>query len=661
MKRKNTRILLSLACVLALLGCEKAEPVVNTEPVETEPIVLATAPADGNPGDVTCKGMYSESPEAIDRDAVVATAGDARLTNGQLAVWYHAAIAQYAQEEHAEAPDFQADLPMQVCEPDDSVNSWQQYFLREALDNWHAAQALEIASRTDPIVKEAAYKPTEGHIEKYMTGMPVTDVLYGYNDYYKPNSMHRAYLDGIPQMLETLAKDRGYASAEKMAEEAFGAKLADLEAAVRLYNYGYMYFTQLGYTEIPEEITEESQPVSQGERYVDIRHILLVPRNITDKKGNVTDPVEIGEDGTVICSEAVWEKNDARAKKLLKEWKKKYSKSEKGFRELAFYNSDDAASSENGGIYRQLRQGQLIEALDAWCFDESRQVGDVTTIRTEYGHHILYFAGSKAAADVQAEQEAKAREKQEMIAEMKERFPARIDYGKIQLPRAEASVAFGEVLYPDVAHERYPEVPLYLQQVYEGVKFGHDLLRSHGCGITTFSMLSSYMMDEEYTPPEMCAQFGRYSYGNGTDGMLYINEPSTLGYYLLEKTYEPKRVKEALTEGNIVISIQHPGYWTRGGHYIMLEKMTEDGMIQVRDSNIFNYSRIKNHAQDKHGLQDIFAHGSGYWVFQKKVTAIPFCCRCGDGQGASEILQTEDYLCEKCETALLRRNTWLEG
>lgn len=657
MKRKIWSLVLGAACLLLLWGCEKTGSVPET----TEPVVLATevpatVPPDGNPDDVTCQGSYTEDPDKIDKKAVVATAGDAQLTNGQLSVWYHAAIAQYRQAGHEEGPDFQMGLDLQECRVDDSVNSWQQYFLREALDNWHMAQALETASRTDVIVREAAYKPTEGHLEKYMAEMPVTDILYGYNDYYKPNSMHQAYLDAIAEQLEEVAKEKGYGNALTMAKNAFGSDTAALEAFTRLYNYGYMYMTQLGYGLSTEEV--QTAEVS-GEQLVDIRHILLVPDALTDKSGNVLDPVTVAEDGRVTCSEAVWENCLKEAEKLLKDWKKKYGQSEKGFRELAFHHSDDAASSENGGIYRQLKQGQLMDALDGWCFDPARQVGDVTTIRTEYGCHILYFAGSRSVQSVLDEEKAKSEQYAGLIVQLKERFPIHVSYSEIQVPQAEGTVSFGDVLYPDVAHERYPEVPLYLQQVYEGVHFGGDLLRSHGCGITTFSMLSSYMMDEEYTPPEMCAQFGRYSYGNGTDGMLYINEPSTLGYYLLEKTYEPKRVKEALTDGHIVISIQHPGYWTRGGHYIMVEKLTEDGMVQVRDSNIFNYSRLPAHKADKHELQDVFAHGSGYWVIQKKVKTVPNCWRCGDG--TQSIVQTEDYLCEKCDKALVRRNAWLNN
>ena len=212
------------------------------------------------------------------------------------------------------------------------------------------------------------------------------------------------------------------------------------------------------------------------------------------------------------------------------------------------------------------------------------------------------------------------------------------------------------MLYPDIAHERFPEVPLYLQQDYPGTMYGGFELRTNGCGITSLAMLASYMADDELTPPEMCARYGRYSHANGTDGMIFIYEPSALGFYLREKTYEPAKAKAALEEGQIVISLQHKGYWTRGGHYIVLEKITEDGLIQVRDSNLYNYGKIHAHKEDLHTWGSITGAGSAFWIFEDKVTRIPMCSRCGNGE--SHFL-TEDYLCEKCTPALLRRNTWL--
>jgi hypothetical protein len=222
-------------------------------------------------------------------------------------------------------------------------------------------------------------------------------------------------------------------------------------------------------------------------------------------------------------------------------------------------------------------------------------------------------------------------------------------------------VAFGEILYPDIAHEQFPEVPLYLQQDYPRTMYGGFPIRTNGCGITSFAMIASYLADEELTPPEMCALYGRYSHANGTDGMIFNNESQVLGFYLREKTYDNRVAKAALKDGYLVVSIQHPGYWTRGGHYIVCESINEEEMIQVRDSNIYNYFRVPNHAKDGHTWHSITAAGSGYWIFDYKITRIPACSRCGDPDGLTRSLLHADYTCEKCTPALLRRETYLNN
>ena len=134
-----------------------------------------------------------------------------------------------------------------------------------------------------------------------------------------------------------------------------------------------------------------------------------------------------------------------------------------------------------------------------------------------------------------------------------------------------------------------------------------------------------------------------------------------LGFYLREKTYDIQAAKKALEDGYLVVSIQHPGYWTRGGHYIVCECINEEGLVQVRDSNIYNYSRVRAHANDGHEWWNIVEDGSGYWIFDYKVTRIPACSRCGDPQGVTQSLLKQDYICEKCAPAILRRSTYLNG
>ncbi len=665
MKRKILLFLLAALLLPVLWGCGNRAgteaSMAETQTLETAP--LTTVPADGNPGDVTCKGSYTGTPGA---GSIAAVIGDTKLTNGQLNVWYWAQVAQYQQEQHEENPDFDAPLDAQTCQIDSSVGSWQQYFLRQALDAWHTAQALELQSQEDGAPTEAVYKPNPDNHAKYMTGMPALSVLYGYNKPYRHNTLHQEYLDRIPVLTEEMAAENGYADSFTLAQKAFGTTVDELEEGIRLYNSGYMYFTALSYDialteeEIQQQFAENEEAyagegITRDSGYtVDLQHILLIP-----DQDNAAGIVKIADDGKVTCSEDHWNGCLEEAEELLLYWQRKTKHHQGAFADLAYRNSQDTGSAKNGGSYRNLRQGQLIPELDSWAFDPARVEGDTQIIRTEYGVHILYFSGKTEFWHSSAAEDAAAEKAASLLKAAKERFPADIRYEDIVLTEAEGTVTLEGFLYPDVAHERFPEVPLYLQQDYPGVMYGGYELRTHGCGITTMSMLASYMTDDEWTPPEMCAKYGTYCFHNGTDGMIFIYEPPVLGFYLIEKTYEPPIARAALEEGHIVLSIQHKGYWTGGGHYLLLEDIDENGMVQVRDSNIFNYGKLPAHKEDRHTWGSITSNGSGFWIFDYKLTRIPACSRCGEAQETNAPLRSS-YLCEKCIPALQRRNIWLE-
>lgn len=64
---------------------------------------------------------------------------------------------------------------------------------------------------------------------------------------------------------------------------------------------------------------------------------------------------------------------------------------EEAFAALAQEHSDDNA--EEGGLYTDVTPGSMVEPFDAWCYDESRQVGDTGIVETEFGYHVMYFSG----------------------------------------------------------------------------------------------------------------------------------------------------------------------------------------------------------------------------------------------------------------------------
>lgn len=666
-------------------GDETPDASVPETSLETAP--PPTAPADGNPDDVSCKGSYSneaadpnaqvavialpteapEEPEATQASASTDAAEDATepaespvteitLTNAELQVWYWMEVAAY-RASGQEGPDYAQGLDTQLCDLDETAVTWQQYFLQKALNTWHTSQALVQMAKDVGLPTEEAYQPNLKHHVTYLTDIPATKYLYGYNPSYAPNEMHQAYLDSIPALLEELAAEQGFGSAAELAEAAACSDAETLAEYARVYNLAYMYFTNLHYYIEPTAEEVESYRAEHAADFegitgtaVDIRHILLIPEGAS-----------VAADGTVTCSEDAWAACEESARAMLEDFRSWKDTTEPRFAELAHDQSMDEGSRLNGGAYRNLEQGQLVDSLDAWCFDEARNPGDTELLRTDCGWHILYFCGRTEKQLAAAEEALIARSDEANITLARESYPMTVDYSAIRLEDADSSIlSADDLLYPDVAHERYPTVPLYLQQEYPTTRYGAYPITTHGCGITTMSMLASYMTDSELTPPEMCARFGKYCYKTGTDSKLFEAEPAGMGFFFLEKTYDWKVAKAAMEEGYTVVCVQHKGFWTRGGHFLVLQEIKENGMLIVRDSNIYNYGKLSGHKVDEFSWDTVIPAGMGYWIFDYKITRIPACARCGEEtENVAFAMFTQDYLCEKCSAALQRRNAFL--
>ena len=552
--------------------------------------------------------------------------------------------------------------------------SWQQYFLKRALNTWHMQQALVLRAELEGVPTEAEYKPDLEKHEAYMTDKPATKYLYGHSKSYQPNRLHQAWLDTLPETLDALAADNGFSNGAAQTEAIAGAGATsdDLLQYAKLSNLAYMYFTEMGYHVEPtaEEVEayyQEAMSADKGNdgHSVNIRHILLLPEN-----------AQIAADGTVTASEDDWDRCLTRAKGVVDKWrtavnKTRYSQfavvdvNESRFSEAAKNNSQDPGSAANGGLYVRLKPGQLAPELDAWCFDEARQHGDYEIIRTNAGYHIVFFSARNEDWFTDAQTRLTETLYNDLVQEAMGKYPITTDYSAICLGEAEDNGSFitaDQLLYPDVAHERFPDMPLYLQQDYPDAPYGDYKLSTHGCGITTLAMVASYLADDELTPVELAARYGYYCGPRGTEIVMFDDTPAEMGFHLMKRSYSWDEMDRAIENGQVVVSLQYYGYWTRGGHYLAMIDLTDEGRYVVRDSNLINYKRIPNHLNDSHSRGSISEAGQYYWIYEKKVTSIPTCVRCGGGaEGAPDIMFQSDYTCEKCLTATGRRGDFLNS
>ncbi len=399
-----------LAAVLAALifaGSNKAEenqPVETAAPVETVP---ATIPEDGNPEDVTCKGTYTVTDEEAlaQKDLVVATMGDARLTNSMLRIYYRSAISSFLNTEYGYYMmmygmlDYSKPLETQVSAQDQNL-TWQQFFLKYALENWQLSQSLAMEARKAGVQMSAE---------------------------------DQEYLDSMRQTLDEMATTNGM-TAEEMLAADFGAGVTyeDFEAYQKMYLEGNPYYEaetakMVATDEQLEEYFQANQEsysasgVTMDSRYVDVRHILI---QVT---GGTT-----GEDGTTTHTDEEWAACEAEAQAVLDAWLAG-EKTEDSFAALANEKSQDPGSNTNGGLYENVYMGQMVEPFETWCFDESRQYGDYGLVKTSYGYHVMFYVGSEPMWKTYAQTDWTNEQIAAFLDKIVENYPMDVTYENISL------------------------------------------------------------------------------------------------------------------------------------------------------------------------------------------------------------------------------------
>ena len=408
---------LVVALIMGGMGFRFAAKTDGTTPVESlDPVVEATEavtvpaptiPADGNPDDVTCKGTYTVSDEevAANRGTVVATVGSQVLTNAELQIYYWLEVqnflANYGSYIAYIGLDITQPLDTQSCTFSDTPMTWQQYFLDSALADWHNYAALAEEGKANGFVLEQEY----------------ADMIAA-----------------LPESLATDAGLQGFGSAEEFlaANVGAGATVADYQSYMTTYYNGFMFFQSEYENMVPtqEEMDayyaeHEEEYVSQGVTkegiYVDVRHILVLPEGAT-----------VETIYTETFSEEAWAAGEKKAQEILDLWLSG-EQTEEMFALMANDYSQDPGSKTMGGLYTDVYVGMMVEEFEAWCFDETRQVGDYGIVKTDLGYHIMYFSGSRPIWVSYVESDILGERGMEMINNTTAKYEMAVEYGKISL------------------------------------------------------------------------------------------------------------------------------------------------------------------------------------------------------------------------------------
>ena len=408
---------LVVALIMSGMGFRFAAKTDGTTPVESlDPVVEATVPvampaptipADGNPEDVTCKGTYtvSDADVAANGATVVATVGSQELTNAQLQIYYWLEVQNFLANYGSYASYFGLDLyqPLdtQSSTFSETPMTWQQYFLDAALADWHNYAALA----------------EEGMANGFELAQEYADMIAA-----------------LPESMATDAGLQGFGSAEEYlaANVGAGASIADYQSYMTTYYNGFMFFQSEYEKMVPtqEEMDayfaehEEdyaSQGVTRDGIYVDVRHILVLPEGAT-----------VATIYSETFPEEAWAVAEKEANEILNQWLSG-DQTEDAFAALANEFSADTGSNTNGGLYTDVYVGMMVEEFEAWCFDETRQVGDYGIVKTALGYHIMYFSGSRPIWVSYVESDILGERGMAMINEATAKYEMAVEFGKISL------------------------------------------------------------------------------------------------------------------------------------------------------------------------------------------------------------------------------------
>ncbi len=350
----------------------------------------------------------SDKKAVSKRSDVIATMAGKELTNGQLQVYYWMQVREEMENNYYQLymQGFDISKPLDEQQNTEADATWQQYFLKSALETWQSNQVFAI------LAEENRFQMDEQIQE---------------------------YLQELPASMEETAKEQGFESADAMLQQQLGAgcTLEDYISYTQVYWTGYLYFNSL-YEQIDpkdeeintfftenEELLKQYSITKDSGKYYSIRHIQI---NVT---GGTKD-----EEGKTVYSDAQWKTCQDTAQALLDQWLAG-EKTEDSFAELAKANTQDDNTKDYGGSLAGFEKGDLKstygEEFDNWCTDAQRKPGDYALLKTEMGYHIVFFAESEDIWYAECRAAVIAQQAQKIVQDAVEKYPAQFDYTKMVL------------------------------------------------------------------------------------------------------------------------------------------------------------------------------------------------------------------------------------
>ncbi|MDE7423797.1 MAG: C39 family peptidase [Lachnospiraceae bacterium] len=129
-------------------------------------------------------------------------------------------------------------------------------------------------------------------------------------------------------------------------------------------------------------------------------------------------------------------------------------------------------------------------------------------------------------------------------------------------------------------------MPMYYQTDAKWGKcsFGSSTIARSGCGVCSLSMVVSYWTGKNIIPSQMVKNCHKYYVaGAGASWSMIPDISHKYGLTCKSLGTSKKDMVSELKKGHTIIAIMHKGYFTKGGHYIVLRSIDSKGNISVND------------------------------------------------------------------------------
>lgn len=332
---------------------------------ETDPTAMNNVDQAGN----FIEHSYTVANDAFteeDAAAVVATCGDAELTNSRLSYYYwqqyYNFMSMYGSYASMMGLDTTKPLSEQMY---DDTHTWEDFFLQSAVRTFWQTEAINAAAEEAGYVLDSETEDYLASLTDTMTQEAESGEYVSVDEYIQAAYGPHSTMDSYTAFAREMMTASGYLST------VYGSiELTDDEISA--------YFDENAAQYAASNIAKDDPNM------VNVRHILITPQ--------ADENAETDENGQPVLTEQNWTNAQMKADEIYKMWQEGDA-TEETFAALATEYTEDPGSMSTGGLYEEVYPGQMVEEFNDWCFDEARQVGDTAVIKTSYGYHIMYFSG----------------------------------------------------------------------------------------------------------------------------------------------------------------------------------------------------------------------------------------------------------------------------